>query len=132
MMQVTVDQPGLADHDLSSVESLVYAASPITASLLERTIKAFPDAEFRQFYGQTELAPIATALTADAHCDGSRVRSAGRAAIHADIRIVDENDNEVPRGRRRDRLSRWTRHAWLLESPGRAGRGAARRLDAHR
>jgi acyl-CoA synthetase (AMP-forming)/AMP-acid ligase II len=46
----------------------------------------------------TELSPVATILPPDDHRDGSRTRSAGRAAAHNEVRIVDEDDSEVPRG----------------------------------
>jgi acyl-CoA synthetase (AMP-forming)/AMP-acid ligase II len=98
MMQMLVDHPELANHELSSVRTLAYAASPVTASLLERAMKAFPRAAFTQFYGMTELAPITTALAPADHRDGTRARSAGRAALHAEVRIVDANDEEVVRG----------------------------------
>jgi acyl-CoA synthetase (AMP-forming)/AMP-acid ligase II len=98
MMQMLVDHPEVANHDLSSVRTFAYAASPVTASLLERGMRVFHRASFTQFYGMTELAPIATALVHEDHRDPTRVRSAGRAALHAEVRIVDADDNEVPRG----------------------------------
>jgi acyl-CoA synthetase (AMP-forming)/AMP-acid ligase II len=70
----------------------------VTASLLERAMKVFHRASFTQFYGMTELAPIATALAPTDHRDGARIRSAGRAALHAEVRIVDANADEVLRG----------------------------------
>jgi acyl-CoA synthetase (AMP-forming)/AMP-acid ligase II len=42
MMQMLVDHPRLGHHDLSGVRTLAYAASPVTATLLERAMKAFP------------------------------------------------------------------------------------------
>jgi acyl-CoA synthetase (AMP-forming)/AMP-acid ligase II len=98
MIQMLVDHPATADHDLSSVRVILYGASPITESLLERAMKAFPQADFVQAYGMTELAPVATILGPDDHRDGRRARSAGRAAAHSEVRIVDPDDNEVPRG----------------------------------
>ncbi|HEY8456929.1 MAG TPA: long-chain fatty acid--CoA ligase [Actinopolymorphaceae bacterium] len=98
MLQMIADHPELPSFDLSSVNSVVYAGSPITTSLLERAMQAFPEAEFTQFYGQTELAPITTALTAEDHREGTKLRSAGRAVVHSEVRIVDSDDNEVPRG----------------------------------
>lgn len=98
MIQMLVDHPALAEHDLSSVQAVLYGASPITESVLQRAMKAFPSADFVQAYGMTELAPVATMLLPDDHRSGQRLRSAGRAATHAEVRIVDEQDVEVPRG----------------------------------
>lgn len=46
----------------------------------------------------TELSPITTILTPADHDDPIRSRSAGRAAPHAEVRIVDADGDEVPRG----------------------------------
>jgi acyl-CoA synthetase (AMP-forming)/AMP-acid ligase II len=98
MMQMLVDHPRLAGHDLSSVRTLMYGASPITASLLARAMQMFPEARFTQLYGMTELAGAVTALAHTDHRDATRTRSAGRAASHAEVRVVDGNDDDVPRG----------------------------------
>lgn len=98
MIQMVVDHPDAACHDLSGLRRLFYGASPISGAVLERAAKAFPRATFAQAYGMTELAPIATILSAEDHEDPALRRSAGRAAAHAEVRIVDADDIEVPRG----------------------------------
>jgi acyl-CoA synthetase (AMP-forming)/AMP-acid ligase II len=98
MIQMLVDDPAVADNDLSSLLHLVYGASPISEALLERARKAFPAAGFTQAYGMTELAPVATLLTPADHDDPVLRRSAGRAAPHTEVRIVDPDGAEVPCG----------------------------------
>jgi acyl-CoA synthetase (AMP-forming)/AMP-acid ligase II len=98
MIQMLVDDPGIADSDLSSLVHLVYGASPISEALLGRARKVFPSAGFTQAYGMTELSPCATLLTPTDHDNPALHRSAGRAAPHVEVRIVDPNDNEVARG----------------------------------
>ncbi|MFQ6328102.1 long-chain-fatty-acid--CoA ligase [Nocardia sp. CWNU-33] len=98
MIQMLVDDPAAADVDLSSVEHLVYGASPISESVLAKARKTFPAAEFTQAYGMTELSPIATLLSPADHDDPVLAKTTGRAAPHVEIRIVDVDDNEVPRG----------------------------------
>ncbi len=124
-----------ATHDLSSLRRVIYGASPITEAVLDRAMKALPARRFTQAYGMTELSPVATLLPPEDHRDDPRrcARSAGRAAPHAEVRIVDPDDNEVPRGDgRRGRRPRRPRDARLLEQARGDRRGAARRLDAHR
>jgi acyl-CoA synthetase (AMP-forming)/AMP-acid ligase II len=58
----------------------------------------FPAAGFTQAYGMTELSPCATLLTPADHDDPTLHTSAGRAAPHTEVRIVDTNDRELPRG----------------------------------
>jgi acyl-CoA synthetase (AMP-forming)/AMP-acid ligase II len=98
MIQMLVDDPAAADNDFSSLVHLIYGASPISEALLERARKLFPAAGFTQAYGMTELSPVATLLTPADHDDPTLRHSAGRAAPHAEVRIVDSNDREVPRG----------------------------------
>lgn len=98
MLQLLVDSPATAGHDLSSLRRLAYGASPISDALLDRAAKRLPGTEFTQAYGMTELAPVATLLGPEAHQVPRLRRSAGRAAPHVDVLIVDEHDVEVPRG----------------------------------
>ncbi len=98
MIQMVVDDPAVGDYDLSSLLHLIYGASPISEALLERARKVFPAVGFTQAYGMTELSPVATLLTPADHDDPALRRSAGRAAPHVEVRIVDPDGREVPRG----------------------------------
>jgi acyl-CoA synthetase (AMP-forming)/AMP-acid ligase II len=94
MIQLVVDHPDATHRNVDSVKTLIYGASPITAALLERAMKVFRHADFVQAYGMTELAPVATVLTPEDHREG-RLRSAGRAAAHAEVRIVGPDDEPL-------------------------------------
>ncbi len=98
MIQAIVDLPEISDRDLSSVRSILYGASPMSQTLLDRAAAVWPQASFTQAYGMTELAPIATLLGPDEHADPTLRRSAGRAAPHCEVRIVDESGAEASRG----------------------------------
>ncbi|WP_338013057.1 acyl-CoA synthetase [Streptomyces sp. TSRI0107] len=98
MIQTLVDHPSLHEYDLSSMRSIVYGASPIPEPVLKRAMDAFPGVDFVQAYGMTEAAPIATLLTGADHAAGRRLRSAGRAAAHGEVKIVDPAGREVERG----------------------------------
>lgn len=98
MIQMVVDAPEVSTHDLSSLRNVLYGASPISEALLDRARDAFPAAGFIQAYGMTELSPVATVLSHADHDEPALRRSAGRAAPHAEVRIVDADDNEAPRG----------------------------------
>lgn len=98
MIQMLVDAPQVTDADLSSVRHVVYGASPISEAVLSKARATISNASFTQSYGMTELAPVATLLTAEDHQDPTLARSCGRPAAHAEMRIVDPDDNELPRG----------------------------------
>ena len=71
---------------------LVYGAAPMPVPLLQRALAAWPDVNFVQVYGQTELCGAVTALSAADHRDPGRpnlLLSAGRAALGTEIQIVD-------------------------------------------
>jgi acyl-CoA synthetase (AMP-forming)/AMP-acid ligase II len=102
MLRALLLDPGFAQARLASVERIIYGASCIDDALIDRLTAALPQADFVQAYGMTELSPIATMLgpqdhSAQARAEG-RGRSAGRATTAAEVRIVDAQDREAPRG----------------------------------
>jgi acyl-CoA synthetase (AMP-forming)/AMP-acid ligase II len=98
MIQMLVDDPATADADLSSLRCLLYGASAISEAVLARAAARLPGAAFTQAYGMTELSPVTTMLLPEDHGVERLRGSAGRSAPHAEVRIVDEQDREVPRG----------------------------------
>ena len=98
MIQMLIDAPQTADADLTSVQRVIYGASPISAAVLERARKRLESAGFIQAYGMTELAPVATLLTPADHEDPALAQSAGRAAAHVEIAVVGPDEGELPRG----------------------------------
>jgi acyl-CoA synthetase (AMP-forming)/AMP-acid ligase II len=74
------------------LKRLVYGASPMPLPLLRAAMAAWPDMEFAQVYGMTEMAGAITVLTPDDHRDPEhpeRLTSAGRPVADAEIRVVD-------------------------------------------
>ncbi|NHE64821.1 long-chain fatty acid--CoA ligase [Rhodococcus sp. D-46] len=98
MIQLFVDSPEAKNSDLSSLTRIVYGASPISEALLQRTLELFPKVRLSQGYGMTEIAAIATILTADDHDDPTLRRSCGRPTAHSEVRIIGTGDVELPRG----------------------------------
>lgn len=102
MIQMLVDHPAVKDYDLSSLKRIMYGAAPISETILEHAFTVFPGAEFMQAYGMTELSPIATILPPHCHSpkwrEAGLLRSAGRATFFTEVRIVDADAREVPRG----------------------------------
>ena len=100
MVQLTVDHPESGQYDLSSVTTLGYGGSVISVPVLERAMIRFPNAGFVQVYGMTELSPCATLLGAAEHRGGKPglLRSAGRASLSSEVRVVGADGKEVPRG----------------------------------
>jgi len=98
MIQMLVDAPEAAGADLSSLRRLLYGGSPISDAVIERAALRLPGTRLTQSYAMTEMSPVMTLLTPDEHQDPLVRRSGGRAAPHVELRVVDDEDNEVPRG----------------------------------
>lgn len=102
MIQMFVDHPGIGGRDCSSLQQIVYGASPISEALLDRAMARLPSVRFVQAYGMTELSPVATFLMPQEHAGAGRAkgrhRSGGRAALGVEVRIVDADDRPVPPG----------------------------------
>jgi len=99
MLQMLFQLPGIGAADLSSVETILYGASPMPRPVLERALDLWGPV-FVQYYGQTE-APLAIAcLKKEDHVGASaqRLLSCGRPSDECEIRLVDEQGDDTPPG----------------------------------
>jgi acyl-CoA synthetase (AMP-forming)/AMP-acid ligase II len=90
-----------AGRDLSSLRRLGYGAEPISPAVLSHALAMLPYLQMCQRYGMTELGPVATVLRPEDHRDTRRpelLSSAGRAALHVELRIVDSADRDLAAG----------------------------------
>ncbi len=92
LLQFTLMVPGIDTADFSSLELIVYGASPISDEVLANSIKAFK-CDFMQVYGLTETTGVVTMLMPEDHdLDGPnkhRLRSCGKPSQGVELRIVD-------------------------------------------
>ncbi|HEX5089933.1 MAG TPA: fatty acyl-CoA synthetase [Nocardioides sp.] len=88
--------PGFDDADLSTLAKGYYGASPMPVEILKEMQSRLPGVRLWNFYGQTEMAPLATSLGPDEQL--SHAGSAGRAALNVETRIVDDLDRDVQAG----------------------------------
>ena len=93
-----IQHPDSANTDFSSLETVIYGASPITDDTLLKAMELM-DCNFWQVYGLTETNGAITFLYPEDH-DVSRgkLRSCGKAAMGVGLRVVDSEDNDVPVG----------------------------------
>lgn len=88
--------PDFDRRDLSSLRKGYYGASPMPVEVLKEIQRRLPGLALWNFYGQTEMAPLATIL--GPHEQTERAGSAGRAAINVETSVVDDQDRPVPPG----------------------------------
>jgi len=88
--------PDFDSTDLSSLRKGYYGASPMPVEILRELQRRLPDVSLWNFYGQTEMAPLATILRP--HEQLPKAGSAGRPAVNVETRLVDDYDEPVPQG----------------------------------
>jgi fatty-acyl-CoA synthase len=88
--------PDFDTTDLSSLRKGYYGASAMPVEVLRELQRRLPDVQFWNFYGQTEMAPLATILRP--HEQLPRAGSAGRASLNVETMLVDDDGNPVPPG----------------------------------
>ncbi len=96
MLYALLDHGGLDRFDLSSLETVVYGASPMSPSRIDEAQKAFGP-NLLQGYGQTECVGMATSLLPSEH-DLENRTSCGRAVAGAVVDVLDEDGQPVPNG----------------------------------
>jgi len=84
------------------LKTYCYGASPMPLPLLRAAMQAWPDTDFIQVYGLTEVCGVITHLMPEEHRDADhpeRLVSAGRLIPQAEARVVDPGTLEdVPAG----------------------------------
>jgi acyl-CoA synthetase (AMP-forming)/AMP-acid ligase II len=76
----------------SGLHYMGYGASPMPLPVLRRALEVWPDTNFVQVYGMTEMSGMVTALSPEAHLDAEhpeRLASAGVPLRGIDMRVVD-------------------------------------------
>jgi len=101
MIQACLGVSGAEQRRYRDLRAIAYGASPIAEPTLRAAMGLF-GCEFVQGFGMTEC-PMLTVLTpADHHraLDGAAhlLQSTGRAMPGCEVKVVDEEDNEVPAG----------------------------------
>jgi fatty-acyl-CoA synthase len=88
--------PDFDRTDLSSLQKGYYGASIMPVEIVRELCRRLPGIRLFNFYGQTELSPVATVLKPEDQL--RKPGSAGRAALNVETRVVDDEDRPVPAG----------------------------------
>jgi len=98
-----VNAPDFDDYDFSSLRYITYGGSPIPAAVLEKCLERMTP-RFAQGFGLTESTLLATVLEPEDHVisddpvQSKHLKSVGREAYHNQVKVVDEDGNELPHG----------------------------------
>ena len=99
-LQMVVQHPRAKDTDMSAVKYVMYGAAPIPLDLLREAVQTIPEAGFLQCYGMTETTGTIAMLPPEDHTleGNQRMKSAGKAVPGAELKVVGEDGEELPRG----------------------------------
>ncbi len=96
MINFVLHSPEIKKRNLSSLTTIIYGASPITEAVLHAAKETF-NCNLWQAFGQTESVAVVATLAPEEHT-GERLKSCGREILFCEIKIVDDDDNELPAG----------------------------------
>ncbi len=88
--------PLFDQHDLSSLRKGYYGASIMPVAVMRELVERLPQMRLWNFYGQTEIAPLATVLKPEDQL--RKPGSAGRPALNVETRVVDDRMQDVQPG----------------------------------
>ena len=88
--------PDLEQYDTSSLQIWVTGAAILPTETRKRIMNYFPKVKIFDMFGQTEMSPIVSGLAPN-ESEG-RETSVGKALHFIEIRVVDDEDNDVPVG----------------------------------
>ena len=98
-----VNDPNFDKFDFSSLRYITYGGSPIPMAVLEKCLRKLSP-RFSQGFGLTESTLLATVLGHEYHVISDdprtqkRLKSVGREVVHNEVKVVDDDGNELPPG----------------------------------
>ena len=119
-MRLCLQHPRCAETDFSSIETMLYGASPIPTDLLREAIAVFK-CGFAQLYGMTETTGTATYLPPGDHDpmgQSQRMKSAGKPLPGVRVKVVGEDGTPFLRTRWGDLPGLAGEHDGVLEPSG--------------
>jgi len=93
---------GLLNHkefkknNLTSLKKAAYGASIMPVEIIKQLTDTFPGLKLWNYYGQTEMGPVATILKPEDQL--RKPGSAGRAVLNVETRLMDDDGTFVPAG----------------------------------
>ena len=111
MLKVVMEHADFHTHDLSSLRVITYGAASMPLEVIKQAVQEFPGCAFINAFGQTEtgstitmLAPGDHIIPEDAPAQELEQRmkhltSIGKPLSDVEVRVVDEEGNDVPTGK---------------------------------
>lgn len=103
MVKRLTGDPAIASANLDNLKTIIYGGAPMYLADLEEALAVFGP-RLAQIYGQGETPMTITALSKADHADRShphwleRMQSVGSIRTDVEVRVVDDDDVELPVG----------------------------------
>ncbi len=102
MISRLLDDPRVADGSYDAIRSIIYGAAPMTPALLRRAMTVF-GCDFINAFGAATEGGLQASLSAADHRRAAAgaehlLGSIGKPAFGVDLRLVDADGKDVPRG----------------------------------
>jgi len=96
MVNMLFQEPTFPDYDVSSVRFIIDGGEKMPMPLIRQIMEKFPKAWFADAYGLTETVSGDTFLSREKIVE--KIGSVGKPVAHLRVRVVDEQDNDLPPG----------------------------------
>ena len=103
MVKRLAGDPAITGADLSGLKTIIYGGAPMYLADLEDALAVFGP-KLAQIYGQGETPMTITALSKQQHAESwcphwrDHMQSVGTPRTDVEVRVVDDEDNELPVG----------------------------------
>jgi len=91
-----LNHPEFKNHNHSSLKKAAYGASIMPVEIIKQLSVAFRGLKLWNYYGQTEMGPVATILKPEDQL--LKPGSAGKPVLNVETRLMDFEGNFVPNG----------------------------------
>jgi len=98
-----IAHPEFTRDRMPTLRNIAYAGAPMSRALFGRIRSMLPEVSFSENYGQSEACPITIRCE---HHGEKKFGTVGKAAINAELGIVDEDGNLLPSGETGDIVTR--------------------------
>ncbi|GLV59922.1 acyl-CoA synthetase [Dictyobacter sp. S3.2.2.5] len=100
MLTMLFSLPGIEQVDVSSLNAVIYGASPMPLPVIQRGLQLWGPI-FTQYYGQTEVPLCISVLRKEDHVGPGaeeRLLSCGQPVVEAEVRLIDQEGRNVAVG----------------------------------
>jgi len=91
-----LNHPEFKNYNHGSLKKAAYGASIMPVEVIKQLSVTFPGLKLWNYYGQTEMGPVATILKPDDQL--LKPGSAGKPVLNVETRLMDDEGNFVPLG----------------------------------